>query len=119
MPNSGARRVVTFSKGGTRVERIFYEADVEMPILSVAELSDEGERGSEVRFRRRDGYIEDSHTGRKCFFVKLKGVFVVKLYVPKDQAHNAFLNRVLPGRLDAESTTRKPDLLFPYSGVAN
>ena len=30
MPNSGARRVVTFSKDGTRVERIFYEADVEM-----------------------------------------------------------------------------------------
>ena len=83
MPNSGARRVVTFSKDGTRVERIFYEADVEMPILSVAELSDEGERGSEVCFRRRDGYIEDSHTGRQCFFVTLKGEYLVKLYVPK------------------------------------
>ena len=41
MPNSSARKIVTFSKAGTRVERISYEADVETPVLSVAELSDE------------------------------------------------------------------------------
>ena len=86
MPNSGARRVVSYNKDGTKVERIFYEADVEMPILSVAELSDEGECGAEVRFLKRDGYIEDIQTGRRCLFVKLKGVYFVKLYVPKGTA---------------------------------
>ena len=83
MPKSSARRVVTFSKDGTRVERIFYEADVELPVLSMADQSDEGESGSEVCFRRRDGYIEDAHSGRRCFFLKLKDVYVVELYVPK------------------------------------
>ena len=86
MPNSGARRVITYNKDGTKVERIFYEADVEMPILSVAELADEGVEGSEVRFRKKDGYIEDTHTGRRCLFVKKKGVYFVKLYVPKGTA---------------------------------
>ena len=86
MPNSGARRVVSYNKDGTKVERIFYEADVEMPILSVAELSDEGVEGSEVRFRKKGGYIEDTHTGRRCLFVKKKGVYFVKLYVPKGTA---------------------------------
>ena len=57
-----------------------------MPILSVAELADEGVEGSEVRFRKKDGYIEDTHTGRRCLFVKKKGVYFVKLYVPKGTA---------------------------------
>ena len=86
MPNSGARRVITYNKDGTKVERIFYEVDVEMPILSVAELSEEGVEGSEVRFRKKGGDMEDTLTGRRCLFVKRKGVYFVKLYVPKGTA---------------------------------
>ena len=52
----------------------FRDMEVEMPILSVAELSKEGKEGSDVRFRRRDGFIEDVATGHKEFFVKRKGV---------------------------------------------
>ena len=48
MPNRGAREVVTMNKAGVHTTRRFYDADVEMPILSVATLSQEGEDGSDV-----------------------------------------------------------------------
>ena len=83
MPNRGAREVVTMNKAGVPTTRRFYDADVEMPILSVAELSQEGEDGSDVRFRKKDGYIEDNLTKRRDYFVKRKGVYFTKLYVSR------------------------------------
>ena len=85
MPNRGAREITTLTQNGTPITRRFYDADVEMPILCVAELSLEGDAGSDVRFRRRDGYIEDLATGHREYFVKRKGVYFTKLYVPKSK----------------------------------
>ena len=83
LPNRGARAVTTMGKNGVSTTRRFYDADVEMPILSVAELSDEGSEGSDVRFRRRDGYVEDNKSGSREYFVKRRGVYFTKLYVPR------------------------------------
>ena len=83
MHNKGAGEVVSYSRDGTASKRVFYEAPVEMPILAVAELSKEGELGSEVQFRMRDGFITDSLTGRRVQFVKRKGVYFMKLYFKK------------------------------------
>ena len=88
MPNRGAREITTLRQDGTPITRRFYDADVEMPILSVAELSREGECGSDVRFRRRDGYIEDLASGHKEYFVKRKGVYFTKLYIPKSELNS-------------------------------
>ena len=85
MRNQGAGEVTSFSRDGTKSTRVFYEAPVEMPILSVAELSKEGDFGSEVRFRVKDGIICDNLTGRQVHFVKRKGVYFMRLYFPKSK----------------------------------
>ena len=87
LPNRGARKVTFKNPDGTKRTRIFYEADVDMPILSVGELSREGTNGSEVRFRKRDGYIEDLWSGQQMPFVKRQGVYFVKLCLPKNKTH--------------------------------
>ena len=96
LPNKGARQVTFINPDGTTRKRIFYEADVDMPILSVAEISNEGDGGSEVRFRRKDGFIEDLHTGKKLLFIKRKGVYFVKLYMPRDdsESNSSFTRQV-------------------------
>ena len=83
MDNNGAGEVVSYSQDGTESKRIFYEAPVDMPILAVAELAQEGELGSEVLFRSRDGCLIDNLTGRKVHFVKRKGVYFMRLYFRK------------------------------------
>ena len=90
LPNRGAIEVTTMAQNGTPVTRRFYDADLEMPILSVAELSLEGQQGSDVRFRRKDGYIEDLAGGHRELFVNRKGVYFTKMYVPRPKSSVGF-----------------------------
>ena len=83
LPHAGARRVTSYTQDGQKISRTFYEANVEMPILAVSELSREGRSGSEVRLRRRDGYLEDLHTGQRQHIVKRRGVYFMKMYTRK------------------------------------
>ena len=80
MANTGAGEVITHSRDGKATKRLFYEAPVDMPILSVAELAKEGELGSEIRFRAKDGIMMDNLTKHRTHFVKRKGVYFVRLY---------------------------------------
>ena len=50
LPNRGARTATCYDRFCSKCDRLFYDAPVEMPILSIAELSKEGSNGSEVRF---------------------------------------------------------------------
>ena len=93
IPNDGAHSVETVHRDGTTTSRIFYMANVDMPILSVTELTKEGSLGSEVRFRKRDGLMVDNATGRRHHFVKRKGVYFIKLYVPNDSEHHSGFSR--------------------------
>ena len=86
MPNTGAHRVRTFHQDGTGVDRTFYQANVDMPILAVAELSQEGPRGSEVRFYKNHGTAIDNASGKRQHFVKRSGVYFVKIYVRKHES---------------------------------
>ena len=88
LPNQGAMRVVTTSQEGIVRERIFYDAPVDMPIISIAEASKEGNNGSNTLFRKTDGYIEDNATHKRQHFVKRKGVYFVKLFTKKVSADN-------------------------------
>ena len=90
LPNAGAMKVVTRSKEGVTRERIFYRAPVEIPILSVAEVSQEGPMGSDTLFRRTDGYIEDNQTLERQHFVKRKGVYFTKLYIERRKGSEGF-----------------------------
>ena len=90
LPNRGAMEITTMNKNGTPKTRVFYDADVEMPILSVAELSQEGQNGSDVQFRRKDGFIQDLESGHREMFVKRKGVYFTKMYVLKPRIDAGF-----------------------------
>ena len=93
MPDSGAGEVASFTRDGKVNKRVFYGAPVEMPILAVTELAREGELGSEVRFRLKDGVIIDNLTGKRCQFVKRKGVYFMRLYFPKDVGDKSVVAR--------------------------
>ena len=86
MENNGAGEVMSYSGDGVMSKRVFYEAPVEMPILAVTELAQEGKLGSEVRFRAKDGCIIDNLTGRRAHFVKRKGVYSMRSYFPKNES---------------------------------
>ena len=86
MKNNGAGEVTCYSRDGFSSKRRFYEAPVDMPILAVSELSQEGELGSEVKFRAKDGLMIDNLTGRRTPFVKRKGVYFMRLYIRKNSA---------------------------------
>ena len=68
-------------------------ANVDMPILAVTELTKDGTLGSELRFRKKDGLMADNATGHRQHFVKRKGVYFIKSYVPKDAEHPSVFNR--------------------------
>ena len=80
MPNEGAIKVTTMSKEGISIDRVFYQAPVDMPILSVAELSKEGPMGSKTSLSLRDGFVKDKQSKMKQHFIKRKGVYFMKLY---------------------------------------
>ena len=81
-------RIETKSKEGIATTRTFYKAPVEMPILAVAELTKEGNRGSTTGFRRNNGFIEDNETHQRQHFVKRRGVYFMKLYTKKTKSKN-------------------------------
>ena len=83
MNNQGAMKVTTKSREGIVTERIFYDAPVEMPILSVAGIAQEGNLGSTTTFRLKDGYIENNENRQRQHFVKRKGVYFMKLYTKR------------------------------------
>ena len=70
--------------------RIYYEAPVEMPILSIAEISQEGNQGSSTMFRQKNGYVEDNETLMRQHFVKRKGVYFMNLFVKRRPAPEGF-----------------------------
>ena len=80
MAHKGAMKVTTKSQEGIETTRVFYRAPVDMPILAVAMLTQEGRRGSTAGFKQRRGVLEDDETGARQHFVKRKGVYFMKLY---------------------------------------
>ena len=97
--HTGAHRVTSYTQDGAPVRRVFYDANVEMPILAVSELSKEGLTGSDVRLQQRGGYIRDLTTGTRQQIVKRRGVYFTKMYIRKHGRHtvdSGFARPVLP-----------------------
>ena len=83
MDKQEAMKILTKSKEGIVTERIFCDAPVEMPILSVAGIAREGTMGSKTTFRLQDGYIKNNKSQQRQHFVKRKGVYFMKLYTER------------------------------------
>ena len=97
LPHSGAHRVTAYNRDGSKIARTFYDADVEMPILAVSELSREGECGSDIRLRQKDGYIRDLKTGCRQHVVKRRGVYFTKMFIRKPRNSDVDSGFVRPG----------------------
>ena len=85
LKSRGCFTLDALSAEGNEINPTFEDADVDMPILSVAELSTNGIDGSSVIFRNQDGVLTDLNSNAASRFVKRKGVYFMKLYVPKDK----------------------------------
>ena len=96
LKSRGCFKLEARSAEGHRIVQTFEDADVDMPIMSVVELSANGELGSDVVFRKSDGAILDvkHETSSKC--VKRRGVYFMNLYVPRNRADPAGFARPGP-----------------------
>jgi hypothetical protein len=74
---------------GNPISQTFEDADVDMPIMSVGELSGNGELGSNVLFGERDGHVIDIKTLATSKFYKRRGVYFMKIYMRKDRRGDA------------------------------
>ena len=93
LKSRGVFRVEALSSEGHPIIQDFEDTNVDMPITAVAELSDSGELGAQVNFRRHDGVVIDNSTNRQSHFIKRRGVYFMKLFVPKPSKRNAAQNK--------------------------
>ena len=70
---------------GQKVNPEFEDADVDMPIVAINDLSKDD---TEVTFRRSQSELVDVETGRKSRFIKKRGVYFMNMYYKKDQCHD-------------------------------
>ena len=85
LPSRGCFDIDALTAEGNQLSQTFDDADVDMPIMSVGEISTNGELGSNVLFGERDGYIVDIKTGATSKFYRRRGVYFIKIYVRKDK----------------------------------
>ena len=55
-----------------------------MPIMSIVELSDNGELGSDVALRKQDGAIDNVKSDVASMSVRRKGVYFIRIFVPQE-----------------------------------
>ena len=75
LPSRGCFDVEALSVEGNAINQTLEDADVDMPIMSVGELSANGELGSNVLFGKRDGHIIDIETNATSKSFKRRGVY--------------------------------------------
>ena len=92
----GVFKVKCMTAEGNPIEQEFEDIDVDMPILAVTCLAANGEKGSQVIFRKQDGEIVDLSNNRSSNFVKRRGVYFIKLFIKKDQPSKSIVKKKKP-----------------------
>ena len=85
LKSRGTFQVHALTSEGQKVIPEFEDADVDMPIVAVNDLSKDD---TEVTFRHSQSELVDVETGRKSRFIKKRGVYFMKMYYKKDQCHD-------------------------------
>ena len=93
LKSRGCFQLDALSAEGNKVSQTFEDADVDMPIMAVTELSANGELGSQVVFNEQDGSVVDQQTQATSKFYKRRGVYFMKLYVLKDKSNDMDFHR--------------------------
>ena len=85
LKSRGCFRLEAVTAEGNAVVQTFEDTDVDMPIMSVGELSSNGEHGSHVSFGKNDGYVIDLKTSATSKFHRRRGVYFMKIYVLRNK----------------------------------
>ena len=93
LKSRGCFRLDALSAEGNRISQTFEDADVDMPIMAVTELSANGDIGSQVVFNEQDGQVVDQRTQATSKFYKRRGVYFMKLYILKDKSNDMDFHR--------------------------
>ena len=93
LKSRGCFRLDALSVEGNQISQTFEDADVDMPIMAVTELSSNGKLGSQVVFNERDGHVMDQQTQATSKFYKRRGVYFMKLYILKDKSSDMDFHR--------------------------
>ena len=86
LKSRGCFQITALSAEGNEVTQTFEDADVDMPIMSVGEISANGDKGSNVLFGEHDGHLIDIKTSATSKFYRRRGVYFMKLYVPRNKS---------------------------------
>ena len=85
LPSRGNFFLQAITPEGHDLSHTFEDTDVEMPICAVSALSAcGGEEGSEVVFQNDKGEIVRLKGDEASTFVKRKGVYLIRLFVPRN-----------------------------------
>ena len=84
MTSRGCFKIEAYSAEGNRITQTFEDADVDMPIMAVTELSENGALGSDIVFRKTDGAMVDVESDKTSRFIRRKGVYFMKIYCPEE-----------------------------------
>ena len=85
LPSRGNFTLPAISAEGHDLSMTFEDTDVEMPICAVSSLSDcGGTDGSQVIFDYDKGEIVKVSNDATSAFVKRKGVYFIKLFIPRN-----------------------------------
>ena len=86
LKSRGTFRLEALSAEGNRIVQTFEDTDVDMPIMSVVELAANGELGSNIVFSKTDGSVVDIKSDASSKFIKRKGVYFMKIFVPRNRS---------------------------------
>ena len=78
VPNLGEMPVNMVTREGHLCDMTWQVADIKKPLLAVAALT---KTGHEVRFRKADGEIVHTATGKTIHFQKKGGLYVLTLWM--------------------------------------
>ena len=79
----GEKAVSGLTSDGAQLAINFQVAAVDRPLIAVSKLA---AAGCKVQFGRGDGTITNNLTGRVTPFVKIHGVYVLKVWIPRTAA---------------------------------
>ena len=78
VPNLGEQDLTIHTSEGHHCGLKFQVADIQKPLLSVTQLT---AAGNEVQFGKNGGWIVHATSGRKIWFGRKSGVYVLKVWV--------------------------------------
>ena len=90
IPNLGQKTLATVTEEGAPIRQKFQFVKISRPLSSVGEMAD---AGNVVVFGRKGGYVHNVKSGRRLYFSREHGVFLLRTWPQEpniDQTNSTF-----------------------------